>query len=50
MLGSILLIIIFTFLNAIFASAEIAVISMKEARLKHLTEEGNKRAKSCLPW
>ena len=45
MLGSILLIIIFTFLNAIFASAEIAVISMKEARLKHLTEEGNKRAK-----
>ncbi len=45
MLGSILLIIIFTFLNAVFASAEIAVISMKETRLKHLADGGNKRAK-----
>ena len=32
-------------LNAIFASAEIAVISMKETRLKHLTENGNRRAR-----
>ncbi len=45
MLNSILLIVLFTLLNAVFASAEIAVISMKEARLKYLTEEGNKRAK-----
>ena len=45
MLGSILLIIVFTFLNAVFASAEIAVISMKETRLKHLTENGNRRAR-----
>lgn len=44
MLGSIFLILIFTFLNAVFASAEIAVISMKETRLKHLAESGNRRA------
>ncbi len=45
MLGSIILIIVFTFLNAVFASAEIAVISMKETRLKQLVDNGNKRAK-----
>ncbi len=45
MLGSIILIIVFTFLNAVFASAEIAVISMKETKLKHLVDSGNKRAK-----
>ena len=45
MLGSIILIIVFTFLNAIFASAEIAVISMNETKLKCLVDEGNKRAK-----
>lgn len=45
MIGSIILIIVFTFLNAIFASAEIAVISMNETKLKHLVEDGNKRAK-----
>ncbi len=32
-------------LNAIFASAEIAVISMNEAKLEKLAEEGNKRAR-----
>ena len=32
-------------LNAIFASAEIAVISMNEAKLKKLAENGDKRAK-----
>ena len=45
MLGSIILIIVFTFLNAIFASAEIAVISMNETKLKCLVDDGNKRAK-----
>ena len=41
-------IIVFTFLNAVFASAEIAVISMNEAKLRHLVDDGNKRAKSFL--
>ena len=45
MIGSIVLIIVFTFLNAVFACAEIAVISMNETKLKHLVENGNKRAK-----
>ena len=51
MIGSIILIIVFTFLNAIFASAEIAVISMNETKLKCLVDDGNKRAKNwpCLP-
>lgn len=31
-------------LNAVFASAEIAVLSMNEAKLKLLTEQGNKKA------
>lgn len=45
MTGSIILIIVFTFLNAVFASAEIAVISMNETKLRHLVDNGNKRAK-----
>lgn len=32
-------------LNAIFACAEIAVISMKESKIQKLTEQGNKKAK-----
>ena len=32
------------FINAVFASAEIAVISMNETRLKHMVQEGNKQA------
>ncbi|HJC50903.1 MAG TPA: hemolysin family protein [Candidatus Anaerostipes avistercoris] len=44
MIGSILLLAILILLNAVFASAEIAVISMNEAKLKKLTEEGNKKA------
>ena len=45
---SVLLMILFQIvlimLNAIFASAEIAVISMNDMRLAKLVEEGNKRA------
>lgn len=37
-------IIILIFLNAAFASAEIAVLSMNETRLKQMAEEGNKKA------
>lgn len=45
MIGAILLQIALIFGNAVFASAEIAVISMNDAKLKHLSQEGNKRAR-----
>ena len=45
MTGAILLQVILIFLNAVFASAEIAVIYMNDRKLKHLTQEGNKKAK-----
>lgn len=48
MIGAIILQFILIFLNAIFASAEIAVISTKEAKLEKLSEEGNKKAKRLL--
>lgn len=41
---SILLLLVLIFLNAIFASAELAVISMNDARLRKLAGEGDKRA------
>ena len=44
MIGPIVLLIILTFLNATFASAEIAVISSNETRLRHLAENNDKRA------
>ena len=44
MIGKIILLFILIFLNAVFASAEIAVISMNDARLRQLTGEGNKKA------
>ncbi len=40
----ILLIIIFIFLNGLFAAAEIAVVTLRRTRVKQLIEEGNKRA------
>lgn len=36
------------FLNAIFACAEIAVISINDAKLRRLSDEGNKQAKRLL--
>ncbi len=48
MLGSVVLLVLLTATNAIFASAEIAVISTNETRLKLLAEEGNKAAKRLL--
>lgn len=39
-----LLIIIFIFLNAVFAAAEIAVVTLRRTRIKQLIESGNKRA------
>jgi len=39
-----LLIIIFIFLNAVFAAAEIAVVTLRRSRIKQLVDAGNKRA------
>jgi putative hemolysin len=39
------LIVILTLLNAFFASAEMAIVSLNKNRLKLLAEEGNKKAK-----
>lgn len=44
MIGKLILLIVLIFLNAVFASAEIAVISMNDAKLRQLTSEGNKKA------
>ena len=40
---AIVLLIILIFLNAVFASAEIAVLSMSETKLKKLVGEGDRR-------
>ena len=45
-LGRLILQIILIAVNAIFACAEIAVISMSETRLEKLEEEGDRRAKT----
>lgn len=44
MIGPIILLIVLIFLNATFAGAEIAVISMNDTKLKKLTADGDKRA------
>lgn len=44
MIGSIVLLVVLIFLNAVFASAEIAVISMNETKLKRMVEQKNKKA------
>ena len=41
---SIFLLIVLIFLNATFASAEIAVISMNDAKLRKLSSDGDRRA------
>lgn len=48
MLGAVILQVVLIFLNAVFASAEIAVISTNEAKLEKLSEEGSKKAKRLL--
>lgn len=42
----IILIIVLTFVNAFFASAELAVLSVNRSKIKRLASEGNKRAKA----
>lgn len=44
----ILLLVVLIFLNAVFASAEIAVISVNETKLKHMAEEGNRGARKLV--
>lgn len=44
MLGSLVLLVVLICLNAVFASAEIAVISMNDAKLSKMTADGDKRA------
>lgn len=44
MIGAIFLQIILIFFNAVFASAELAVISMSGTKLEKLAEDGNKKA------
>ncbi|MGF0033535.1 CNNM domain-containing protein [Bariatricus sp. SGI.154] len=44
MIGTIILQVVLIFLNATFASAEIAVISMNETKLRMLASDGDKRA------
>ncbi len=48
MIGAIVLQIVLICLNAIFASAEIAVISTNETKIKKMAEEGNKKASRLL--
>ena len=45
---SILILVILTAINAFFAAAEIAVISLSETKLKKQAEEGDKKAKKLL--
>ncbi|MBR2634658.1 MAG: HlyC/CorC family transporter [Clostridia bacterium] len=48
LLGPLLLQAVLILLNAVFAMAEIAVISMSEAKLSRLSEQGNKKARRLL--
>ncbi len=48
MTGAVILQIILIALNAVFASAEIAVISMSDAKLERMADKGDKRAKKLV--
>lgn len=48
MLGAMILQIILIFLNAVFASAEIAVISLNETKLRQMAKEGNVQAERLI--
>ena len=45
MIGSIIILIILILINAFFASAEIAFISLNDAKIDIQAKEGNKKAK-----
>lgn len=46
--SQIILIVILTMINAFFASAEMAIVSLNKNKIKFLEEEGNKKAKLLL--
>ena len=48
MIGAVILQIVLIFLNAVFASAEMAVVTVSETKLEKLAEEGNRKAKRIL--
>jgi len=48
MLGLIILQVVLIALNAIFACAEIAVLSINESKLERVADDGNKKAKRHL--
>ena len=48
MLGAVILQIVLIALNAVFASAELAVISMSDVKLERMAEKGDKRAKKLV--
>lgn len=48
MLIEIILIIILIILNGYFSMSEIALLSVKKSRLKHLSKQGNKKAQNAL--
>lgn len=47
-LSQVILILVLVLVNAFFAASEIAVISINKNKVKHLANEGDKRAKSLL--
>ena len=48
LVNEIIIIVILIGLNAYFAAAEIAILSVKEVRIRQLAEEGNRAAKTVL--
>jgi putative hemolysin len=46
--SQLILIVILTFLNAFFASAEMAIVSLNKTKMKMLAEDGNKKAELLL--
>lgn len=49
MIGAVILQIFLIFLNSIFSSAEIAIVSLTEADIHKLEEDGDRRAKKLEP-
>ena len=45
MIGAVLLLIFLIFLNSVFSSAEIAIVSLTEANIHKLEEDGDRRAR-----
>ena len=48
-LFNLLLLLFFTLLNAFFAGAEMAVVSVNKNRIRSMADEGNKKAKVMFP-